>query len=59
MYDAARADHGAGPAGQTLIREDKGAVLRNLDGAGRAGLFAQAAADAAHVADVLAARVLV
>ena len=57
--DVARADHGAGTARETLVREDEGAVFRDLDRAGRTGLFAQAAADAAHLAGVLAAGVLV
>ena len=57
--DIARTDHGAGAAGQAFVGIDEGAVFRNLDGPGGAGLFAQAAADTAHVAHVLAARVLV
>ena len=59
MDDAAGADHGAGTAGEALVREDKGAVFRNLDRAGGADLFAQAAANAANLARVLTPCVLV
>jgi len=57
--DIARAGHGAHAAGEALIRVDKGAVFRNNDGSGRTGALAQAAADAAHGADIAAAGVLV
>ena len=57
--DVAGADHGAGTAGEAFVGEDKGAVFRNLDRSGRAGLFTQTAADTADFANILAAGILV
>ena len=57
--DIAGTDHGARAAGETFIREDEGAVFRHLDRTGGTGFFAQPAADAAYLAGVFAAGVLV
>ena len=59
MNNISGADHSAGTAGKTFIGENKGTVFRNLDGTGRANLFAKAATDAAHLAIVLTTGILV
>ena len=57
--DTSGADQSASTAGKTLVGEDKGTVFRNLNRSGRANLFAQTAANAAHLTIVLAAGILV
>ena len=55
----ARAGHGASAAGQAKVGIDEGAVFRDLDGFGRTDLCAEAAGDAAHLADIAADGILV
>lgn len=57
--DIAGTGHGAGAAGETLIRENKRTVFRNADGSGWAHALAETAANAACFADIAADGVLV
>ena len=55
MDDIPGAGHSAGTAGQAFVRENEGSILGYLNGSGRAGSLAQAATDAAYLANILAA----